>query len=122
MSRRRAGCPGRRRQDEQDFSGFTCSILKNLVNPVYYFFINSSTAEVVAFTPVLSVGSGTGANRAEWRPGSATPDSRLAFTFAGSDAPSQIIVAGMLWSRLKYPKSSLAIIGGICTTFSSPSA
>src|SRR6185503_12157054 len=57
-------------------------------NPVYYFFINSSTAEVIALTPVLNVGSGTGAKSAEWRPGNGTPDSRLCLTLAGSEAPS----------------------------------
>lgn len=30
-----------------------------------HFFINSKTAEVMAFTPVRKVGSGTGAKRAE---------------------------------------------------------
>jgi hypothetical protein len=30
-----------------------------------YFFINSNTAEVIAFTAVLMVGSGSGANRGE---------------------------------------------------------
>ena len=30
-----------------------------------YFFINSSTADVIALTPVRKVGSGTGANNAE---------------------------------------------------------
>jgi hypothetical protein len=32
---------------------------------VGYFFINSSTAEVIALIPVRSVGSGTGAKSAE---------------------------------------------------------
>jgi hypothetical protein len=31
----------------------------------YYFFINSRTAEVIALTPVRSVGSGMGAKSAE---------------------------------------------------------
>lgn len=37
-----------------------------------YFFIKSNTALVMDFTPVRSVGSGTGAHKLEWSPGSGT--------------------------------------------------
>jgi hypothetical protein len=52
-----------------------------------YFFINSNTAAVIAFTPVLSVGSGNGANKLECKDGKGFPDCLLAATFAGSIAP-----------------------------------
>jgi len=38
-----------------------------------YFFINSSTATVIAFTPVRIVVSGTGQNRLECSDGNGTP-------------------------------------------------
>src|SRR5512138_1636478 len=54
---------------------------------VLYFFINSSTTDVMAFTPVLRVGSGTGANKLECKEGSGLPDCLLAATLTGSTAP-----------------------------------
>ena len=54
-----------------------------------YFFIRSNTALVMDFTPVRSVGSGTGAHKLECNPGSGTPVRRLSASFAGSTAPSQ---------------------------------
>ena len=57
--------------------------------PLRYFFNNSSTAAVIALTPVRNVGSGNGWNKLEWSDGSGLPDFRLASTLAGSIAPSQ---------------------------------
>ena len=59
------------------------------------YFIKSNTADVIAFTPVLKVGSGTGANIEECSDGKAVPPSLLAFTFAGSTAPNQKIAEGI---------------------------
>jgi putative ABC transport system permease protein len=66
-----------------------------------YFFIKSSTAEVIAFIPVRRVDSGTGANSGECNDGSGAPVSLFAFTFDGSTAPSQNIAAGIFCSRLR---------------------
>jgi hypothetical protein len=52
--------------------------------PLDYFFINSSTAAVMALTPVRNVGSGNGWNKLEWSEGAA--DFRLA-SLAGADSP-----------------------------------
>ena len=57
--------------------------------PLDYFFISSSTAAVIALTPVRNVGSGSGWNKLEWSEGSGLPDFLLASTLAGSIAPSQ---------------------------------
>src|SRR5687767_5395732 len=62
---------------------------------VFYFFINSNTAEVIAFTPVRNVGSGKGWNRAECNDGKGVPASLLCLTFTGSTAPSVKSVAGI---------------------------
>src|SRR5215510_4962826 len=85
-----------------------------------YFFVNSKTAAVIAFTPVRSVGSGSGWNRLECSDGKGLPDFLAASTFAGSTAPSQNMHEGIVLSRLNRPKSSLPIIGGHFTTFSAP--
>ncbi len=54
-----------------------------------YFFIKSSTAAVIATTPVRMVGSGTGANLLECRVGSgAAPGFFDSANFAGSTAPT----------------------------------
>ena len=87
-----------------------------------YFFINSSTAEVIALTPVRKVGSGSGSNRLECRDGRGFPDFLLASTLAGSIAPSQNIQEGIVLSKLRRPKSSLPIIGGHLTTLLAPTA
>jgi len=52
-----------------------------------YFFISSSTASVMATTPSLIVGSGTGANLLECKLGSGAPVFSLSAIFAGSTAP-----------------------------------
>ena len=62
---------------------------------VNYFFINSSTAAVIARTPVRRVGSGSGSNRLECSDGKGLPDFRLASTLDGSIAPSQNMKAGI---------------------------
>src|SRR5262245_51679954 len=105
---------------EQAASLFMCATGQQPV--LRYFFINSSTTEVIAFTPVLSVGSGSGANKLECNDGRGLPDCLLAATRAGSTAPKLNSKLGIWWSRLYRPKSSLAMIGGICTTLSAPSA
>src|SRR5205085_4681274 len=61
----------------------------------YYFFINSNTAVVIALIAVRIVGSGTGANRAEWSEGSGTPVCLLWAILAGSTAPTQKMTAGI---------------------------
>ena len=43
----------------------------------------------MALTPVRKVGSGNGSNKLECSDGRGLPDSLLAFTLAGSIAPSQ---------------------------------
>src|SRR6266705_3205561 len=60
-----------------------------------HFFINSSTAAVIALTPVRRVGSGSGSNRLECSDGSGLPDFRLASTLDGSIAPSQNMKDGI---------------------------
>src|SRR5437763_10402121 len=60
-----------------------------------YFFMSSSTTEVMALTPVRSVGSGNGSNRAECSDGNGVPVSLLRFIFAGSTAPNQKSVEGI---------------------------
>src|ERR1043166_2922504 len=52
--------------------------------PLSYFFIKSNTTAVMAFTPVLRVGSGSGANKLECREGNCFADSFLGATFGGS--------------------------------------
>lgn len=52
------------------------------------YFIKSSTALVMALTPVRRVGSGMGAHRAECTPGSGTPVRWLSANFSESTAPS----------------------------------
>ena len=59
-----------------------------------YFFINSSTALVIAITPVRMVGSGTGANLLECKLGSDCPVFLLSASFAGSTPPIQKLHAG----------------------------
>src|ERR1051326_4206777 len=49
-----------------------------------HFFINSSTAAVIALTPVRKVGSGKGSNKLECSDGRGLPDFLLASTLAGS--------------------------------------
>src|SRR5690348_16104978 len=46
---------------------------------VFHFFINSNTAAVIAVTPVLIVGSGTGANSGECSEGKGLPVRSLSF-------------------------------------------
>lgn len=65
-------------------------------NWLSYFFINSSTAKVMALTPVRSVGSGNGANKAECSEGNGLPVCLLSFTLSGSAAPSQKAVVGIV--------------------------
>lgn len=60
-----------------------------------YFFINSSTAVVIALIPVRRVGSGSGSNKLECSEGSVLPDFLAASTRAGSTAPSQNMKAGI---------------------------
>ena len=50
---------------------------------------------VMAMTPVRIVGSGSGANKGEWRNGRAVPAFLLSATLAGSVAPSQNMAAGI---------------------------
>jgi hypothetical protein len=88
----------------------------------YIFFINSSTALVIALTPVRNVGSGSGSNKLECSEGNGLPDFLLASTRAGSTAPSQNMHEGIWLSRLKRPKSSLPMMGGHFMTFSAPRA
>jgi hypothetical protein len=86
-----------------------------------YFFIKSNTALVMDFTPVRSVGSGTGAHNLEWSPGSGTPVDRLSASFTGSTAPKANWQIGIWRSpRSKRQKSSLDMTGGSSTTFSGP--
>src|SRR5882724_4089275 len=68
---------------------------------VHCFFINSNTAEVIALTPVRSVGSGNGANNAECSEGKGVPVARLCFTFSGSTAPREKSTEGIFCSRLR---------------------
>jgi len=60
-----------------------------------HFFINSSTAVVIALIPVRRVGSGSGSNKLECRDGRGFPDFLLASTLDGSIAPSQNMKAGI---------------------------
>src|SRR2546422_4303901 len=100
-----------------------CSSVAAVDLLLLHFFINSSTAAVIALTPVRIVGSGKGAKSAECSDGSGVPVSLLSLTFGGSTAPSQKIVVGIWWPSSEYlAKSSLAIICGVAITFSSPSA
>src|ERR1700745_2902629 len=52
--------------------------------PPHHFFIKSSTAPLIALTPVRTVGSGTGANSLECGPGSRVPFSLASFNFCAS--------------------------------------
>src|ERR1051326_883911 len=88
-----------------------------------YFFIKSSTALVIAFTPVRIDGSGTGANSLECGPGSRVPFSLASASFAESTAPSQNIQVGGLGCSSAYKlKSSLAITDSPGRTLSLPNA
>ena len=60
-----------------------------------YFFINSSTAAVIAFTPARMVGSGTGAKSAECNEGTGFPLRLFSANTFGSVAPNQNIIAGI---------------------------
>src|SRR5437762_548648 len=65
-------------------------------SPPAYFFISSSTAEVIALIPVRRVGSGCGSNKLECSDGKGLPDFMAASTLEGSTAPSQNMNAGIL--------------------------
>jgi hypothetical protein len=60
-----------------------------------YFFIKSSTALVMAMSPVRMVGSGTGANLLECKLGNGVPVFLLSAAFAGSTAPTLNMNAGI---------------------------
>ena len=60
-----------------------------------HFFINSSTAVVIALIPVRKVGSGCGSNKLECNEGRGFPDFAAAATLAGSTAPNQNMKAGI---------------------------
>src|SRR4026209_2262253 len=90
---------------------------------VAYFFINSSTAAVIAFTPARMVGSGTGANNAECSDGTGFPVRLLSARTFASVAPSQNITAGIWFpSKANLPKSSAPMTGGTKKTLSLPSS
>src|SRR6185503_11656887 len=82
---------------------------------------SSSTAAVIAVTPVLIVGSGTGRYRLEWRAGSGLPVRSLSTTRSGSTEPSQKMQMGILSAVRPYSlKSSPPITGLRETTLLSP--
>ena len=55
---------------------------------------NSNTAALIACTPVLILGSSSGANWLECSDGNVTPCARLAATFSGAMTPSQKMQIG----------------------------
>jgi hypothetical protein len=74
----------------------------------FHFVCNkSSTAAVIACTPVLIAGSGAGANLLEWSDGKAAPFCRLSASLPDSTVPNQNMQMGILGSTRPYcPKSS----------------
>src|SRR5580693_2697056 len=79
---------------------------------------HACAATTSAFTPVSMVGWITGAKRGLWLVGSelSVPSFfALAYT-AGSSPPKNQYTAGACHSAPKHPKSSLAIVGFVCST------
>ena len=108
--------------DKNKFHSTLYSPLTSLAHFLpHHFFIKSSTAPLIALTPVRTVDSGTGANSLECGPGSRVPFSLASFNFCASTAPSQNMLIGGFGSSSAYKlKSSLAITGSPGSTFSFP--
>src|SRR5438876_259130 len=77
-----------------------------------FFPVSSSTAAVIAVTPTLIVGSGSGAQRGEWSDGSGLPVCPLSLRVSGLTPPTTNMKIGILCSVRPYsPKSSPPIEG-----------
>src|ERR1035437_3267238 len=79
---------------------------------------HANAATTIAFTPVSRVGWITGAKRGLWLVGSAlNVPSFFAFAYtSGSSPPKNQNTAGACHSAPKHPKSSLAMVGFVCST------
>src|ERR1700751_2217290 len=79
---------------------------------------HACAATTRAFTPVSRVGWITGAKRGLWLVGSELSEPSffaLSYT-SGSSPPKNQNTAGACHSAPKHPKSSLAIVGFVCST------
>src|ERR1700674_383999 len=79
---------------------------------------HACAATTRAFTPVSRVGWITGAKRGLWLVGSAlSVPSFFALSYtSGSSPPKNQYTAGACHSAPKHPKSSLAMVGFVCST------